>query len=177
MANRPFSEYAVSGELVDIKKGGVTADDSLLSSKDILDKSGLVHVISSGDIATQSLTTTPKLIEGFTTLQHNIGSSVSVNIPTKRFTALKSGLFRISGVIISEFSNSNEVSIVLYKNGVSTTPPISIQGRGTGKPVQFAYADLLSLNTNDYLELFAYADASITFDIIASSITVEKTLY
>ena len=129
----------------------------------------------------QVLGVTPTKLSLFDTIIHDINGTVtplvdtSESVPAHKFTIDKTGTYDMKGVITAEFSTSNNVSVELYKNGVATGAKANLQGRGTGKAVQFTYVGLIDLVATDYLELYAYADsASVSTLITSSTVILER---
>lgn len=143
---------------------------------------GLAHLIlATPYTAGQTIGLTPSKISLFDTIHHDINGAVtplvdtSESIPAHKFTIDKSGLYSIYGIVSAEFASSDAVSMQLYKNAAPLGVPISIQGRGTGKPVAFAYSNLIDIVATDYLEVYAYSDAAATSIVIkSSSMIVER---
>jgi len=55
------------------------------------------------------------------------------------------------------------------------SPNVELQGRGAGKPVMYAYTDLVDLVAADVLEVYAVSSAASTSTLItASSMVVER---
>lgn len=138
-----------------------------------------MHLITPYTVG-QTLTTTYAKISAFDTITHNINGAVtplvdtSEAVPAHLFTINKGGLFNVIGTLTAEFASADTVSLVLYKNGVAVGPPVQVQGRGAGKPVAFAYNDLLTLSTTDYLEIYGKSDGTTNFIVTATSMTVER---
>ena len=129
----------------------------------------------------QTVGTTPIKISTFDTIHHDVNGAVtpivdiSEAVPAHKFTADKTGTYRIYGTIEAEFASSDAVSLILYKNGVEFGRRVTVQGRGAGKPVLFSYIDLASLTATDYLEIYALSDAASTSVLITgSSMVVER---
>ena len=129
----------------------------------------------------QTLSTTPQKLSLFDTIDHDVNGAVtplvdtSEAIPAHSFTIDKTGTFQIYGTVEAEFSASNEVTIELYKNSVTTGLNVSLQGRGAGKKVQFTYISDIDVAATDVLEIYAYADAaSVSTLITASSVVVRR---
>lgn len=202
MVNRELINKLASGELAVIKIGGTTSgyavptkdeaqvfenSSTTLSATTI--QAALVELANIGyahmTLATpytggQSLTTSPVKISAFDTIHHNVNGAVtpivdtSEAVPAHKFTIEKTGTYNVYGTIVAEFSSSNDVTIELYKNGVASGAKVDLQGRGAGKPVQFTYIGDFSYTATDYLELYAYADASVSLLIKNSTMSVER---
>lgn len=129
----------------------------------------------------QTLSTTPQKLSLFDTIDHDVNGAVtplvdtSEAIPAHSFTIDKTGTFQIYGTVEAEFSASNEVTIELYKNSVTTGMNVSLQGRGAGKKVQFTYISDIDVAATNVLEIYAYADAaSVSTLITASSVVIRR---
>lgn len=143
---------------------------------------GYAHMILSTPYTVgQTLSTTPVKISAFDTIHHNVNGAItptvdiSEAIPAHKFTINKSGRYRIYGTLIGEFSQSNDITIELYKNGVASGAKVNLQGRGANKAVQFTFIGDFSYIATDYLELYAYADAAgIDLMVTGTSMIVER---
>lgn len=172
----------------------VTQDNSgnVLSSTDVdgsineLANVGLSHMTTGTPVASQTLTTTAAKVAVFEAVHHELGGAVTSTVdnivtPTAshKFTINTAGTYRVYGVIGAEFSSSNSVALILYKNGTTAlSPAIDVQGRGAGKPVLFTYTDLVDLVATDYLELWAIADSvSVPTVFSYGTMTVERTIF
>lgn len=143
---------------------------------------GLAHMtLVTPYTAGQTVGLTPVKISLFDTIHHNINGAVTPLVDTSevsathKFTIDKDGLYTVYGTVVAEFASADAISLRLYKNGVAIAPPVTLQGRGAGKPVLYAYSDLIDLVATDYLEVFAVSDTAATsLLIISSSMTVER---
>jgi len=129
----------------------------------------------------QTLNTSPAKLSAFDTISKNINGAVTPAVdsseatPAHKFTIVKSGLFRVYGTIEAEFASSDAVTLRLYLNGSPTGRPVTIQGRGAGKPVLFSYIDLATFSAANELEIYALSDsASTSFLVKSSSVIVER---
>lgn len=137
---------------------------------------GLAHMsLGTPYTVGQTLGTTPAKLSAFDTINKDINGAVtplvdtSEAVPAHKFTIDKTGLYRVYGTIEAEFASSDAVSMQLYVNGVASGRPVTLQGRGAGKPVLFSYIDIASFTATDYLEIYAYSDAASTSTLITSS--------
>jgi len=131
--------------------------------------------------AGQTLGLTAVKLSAFDTIAHDVNGAVTPTVDaseasaTHKFTIDKAGAYRVYGTVLAEFASADAVSMLLYKNGTPLGPPVSIQGRGAGKPVLFSYIDIVDLSVTDYLEVWAYSDAASTSTLITgSSMVVER---
>lgn len=129
----------------------------------------------------QTIGLTPAKISLFSTIHHDINGAVTPIVDaseasaTHKYTIDKTGLYAVYGTVVAEYASSDAVALQLYKNGASFGPPVILQGRGAGKPVLFAYNDLVDLVATDYLEVWAYSDATSTSVLVtSSSMVVER---
>ena len=156
----------------------LTVQDALVELSNV----GLGHMsLGTPYTGGQILGTTPVKLSAFDTIDQNINGAVTPTVDTNEatpahlFTIDKTGLYRIYGTIEAEYASAASVSMQLYINGVAAGKPVTLQGRGTGKPVLFSYIDITSLTATDYLEIYAYSDAASTSTIIkSSSVIVER---
>ena len=153
-------------------------------SIDELANVGLGNMTAEAPLASQNVTTTVTKIAFFDTTKRQINGAVTCTTDTgtsatHKFLVNKAGVYRIYGVIGAEFASANELSLVLYKNGTTpVSPPVTLQGRGAGKPISFTYIDLIDLVPTDYLEIWAYADAASVATVIPySTMVVERTIF
>ena len=202
MADRKFSDYAGSGESPDIYVGGITPEDKLaekgeliasnvsqdnsgneLDSTDVqgsiaeLANVGLTHMITETPLVAQELTITPSKLTAFSVVKHEINGAVTGDIPNQRFVINKTAPYKVYGMLNAEFPNNSYVGLMLYKNGISISPAVELQGRGAGKPVVFPYTDIVDLVQGDFIEIWAYGDATLDFTISGTSMIVEKTIF
>jgi hypothetical protein len=203
MADQQLQTVLNSGGITSVYLGGTTTADKVLkkSEVDAFDNSatsllattqqaalvelanvGLAHMLlATPYTAGQTIGLTPSKISLFDTIHHDINGAVtplvdtSEAIPAHKYTIDKIGLYAIYGTVSAEFASSDAVSMQLYKNAAPIGVPVSVQGRGAGKPVVYAYNDLLDLVATDYLEVYAYSDAAATSTVIkSSSMIVER---
>ena len=143
---------------------------------------GLAHMtLVTSYTAGQTVGLTPVKMSLFDTIHHDINGAVTPLVDaseasaTHRYTIDKSGLYGVYGTVVAEFPTANLISLFLYKNGVQFGPAVSVQGRGAGKPVLFAYNDLVDLVATDYLEVWGVSDtAGTTVVVTSSSMIVER---
>jgi hypothetical protein len=202
MADRKFSDYAGSGEAPDIFVGGVTPEDKLAEKGELtaanvsqdnsgnellattvqgsieeLANVGLTQMITSTPLTAQTLTTSDSKLTAFSEIKTTVNGAVTGDLVNQRFTINKTGLYKVYGMLNAEFQNASYVGLKLYKNGLEISPAVELQGRGAGKPVVFPYTDLVSLAQGDFLEIWAYSDATLDFTVIGASMIVEKTIF
>jgi hypothetical protein len=132
----------------------------------------------------QTQTATPIKISAFDTIHHEANGAVtplvdtSESVHTHKFTIEKAGVYNVYGTITAEFSSSNDMTIELYKNGNPTGAKANLQGRGTGKAVQFTYIGDFEYDEADFLELYAFADSgSISLLITSSTMTIQRKVF
>lgn len=143
---------------------------------------GLAHMsLGTPYTGGQTIGTTAIKISAFDSIDQNINGAVTPVVdtseatPAHKFTIDKTGLYRVYGTIEAEFASSDAVSMQLYKNGVAAGKPVTVQGRGSGKPVLYSYIDLAPLTATDYLEIYAFSDSAATSVLITgSSMVVER---
>ena len=198
MADRELSNKLASGEITSMKIGGTASTDlvqtvgfdntstslvatTIQAALVELANVGYAHMIlATPYTGGQALTTTPVKLSAFDTIHHNVNGAVtplvdtSEAVPAHKFTINKSGIYRTYGTITAEFPSADDVTIELYKNGAATGNTVNIQGRGAGKAVQFTFIGDIDYVATDYLELYAYGDAALSFLITGTSMMLER---
>ena len=175
MANRTFQDYASSGELNQLRLGGVTElNDVILHGEH-----GLADY-SLGTPVVLSLTTSFQKVGIFDTVvidhTHDLFSYDEVN---KRIVMASNGVVKLDVAASISGANNAEVTFAFYVNGLKATSlldPIWIC-RGTTKPIGIITSQPFELAVDDYIEIWAKVDAATDITIQASSGTVQKKPY
>lgn len=90
---------------------------------------------------------------------NDFASGISWNSGNTRFAVTTSGYYLVStNVEFSHYTSGDNITLSIYKNGGS----VSSTTLKAGAPVyeSLALTDILSLSTNDYIEIYALDDTS-----------------
>ena len=68
---------------------------------------------------------------------------------------------------------ARDLECVFYLNGVTMNGGHMISTANSGEWKSSTLADMCTLSTNDYIEIFVKADASFTLDVAAASLIVQ----
>jgi hypothetical protein len=153
----------------------ITTEDTRITS---LENTGLSQVALLTPINAVSITTTPNKLLYFDTISLQVGLLTTPNLTTHDIVIEETGIYRVSGNIICDYSLDNELSLRLYKNASPITPEFSSQGLGSGKPINISYSTLLSLTSGDILSIYAKSNTStFSLNLNTSNVIIEKTNY
>ncbi|MCI4437048.1 MAG: hypothetical protein JHC33_09605 [Ignisphaera sp.] len=175
LSNQVTTNTAVAADLAGIHLTDTSNSDRLTALENV----GATIVSQLTPTASFSVTTTATILHYFDAIVLQAGTKSTANITTQELTVDVTGTFKVSGNIVLEFPQSNEVSLQLYKNGLAVTPPFSTAGLGSGKSINIGYNTALSLVATDVLTLMATSTLGGTFSCVltGSSVTFEKTIY
>jgi len=111
-----------------------------------------------------SVTTTPQKLVFFDTVFNGDTTELEGDIALDRFIVNNAtGALEMDSTFTMEGSNSADVTLELYKNGLATGNLISANLEGAGNPVTIpALAKDIPLTLNDYFEIYVYAGGSVT---------------
>lgn len=145
---------------------------------DTLENIGITQVAATTALPAFTATLTPTKLTFFNLIALQDGTMSTANVVTQDVTINTAGVYRISGNIILEFPQTDQVAVQLYKNGIAATPSFHQQGLGAGKPVNIGYTTLISLIPTDVLTIYVTSlTAPFSCTVDGSSVLIEKTTY
>jgi len=193
MATRDIKEYLESGEVEDVKKGGVTADDSLqdlgevkvitdaLDARVTANEEDLVHfkdtglsVLSGNALTPQTVLTSATLIVSFDTLAIEVGQGTNGDIPNQSITAHSIGVYKLRYEAFLSYASNVVIEWQIFKNGSPFGNSIDLAGQGANvfTLILISSTELLA---GDTLQLFGTASASTDITIAQANGTLKKT--
>jgi len=195
MPTRDIQEYLDSGEETDVKKGGVTADDSLqdlgevkvitdaldarvTANEDalaILNNSGLT-VMSGSSLTPQTINIVPTPIISFDTLAIEVGVGTEGDVLTQSIKATDDGVFKLRYEAFLSYASNVTITWKIYKNESPFGDAITLTGKGA-EVFTLVLISATELLANDILQLYGTASASTDITIAQSNGTLEKTYF
>ena len=152
---RAFQDYASSGEIDEIKIGGIENDNISATMGDIKTTKATIKAIGVDPV---SLTVGEWVTIPFNTIRLQrgfISAIVSPDPDVGHYISVGlNSYFEVRGGINCEFAANEELLIQIFINGViSDLPPLQLQGEGVNKGISAFWSTTLEFGINDVVEL------------------------